>query len=73
MEVTMENKTTIVEWYDVNDKMPPQGTKVLYRDGVSVGEGYTNIKDIWFKHEGYELSFMEVHPTHWAYLPRWEE
>lgn len=69
----MNINISVIVWFNVNDEMPPQGTRVLYRDGVVVGEGYTNCKDIWFRHEGYTLDIMQVYPTHWAYLPRYKD
>jgi len=68
----MTEKTSVITWYDVKCKMPPQGTRVLYRDGLTVGEGYTNCRDTWFRHEGYELSLLKIYPTHWSELPSFE-
>lgn len=59
------------QWISVEDKLPKSGERVLFSDGVFVGEGYMGASGKWTRYNGkISAACIDVYDiTHWMPLP----
>lgn len=58
------------KWIPVTERLPEEGERVLFTDGVWTGEGYINKRGKWQRYQN--QSYMDVitlDVTHWIPLP----
>ena len=59
----------MAKWININDKMPEDGKKVLFSDGISIMVGWYNAdKEYWELTDADMIAYAQD-VTHWMTLP----
>ena len=56
-------------WFDVEERKPQCGLRVLATDGDFVGEAYRTSADTWYRMTGFPWRDLGTVVTHWTPLP----
>lgn len=62
-----------LNWIYCEDELPRRGEMVLFCIGGNVGEGYLDMKGVWYRYLDYPLHFMygeDVNVEKWMPMPR---
>ena len=58
-----------MEWISVKDKLPEKGERVIFTNGIFVGEGYLNVNGKWRRYMDVPYNVDIFNVTHWMPMP----
>ena len=61
-----------MDWINVKDKLPEKGERVIFTNGIFVGEGYLNVNGKWRRYMDVPYNVDIFNVTHWMPMPKAE-